>query len=163
MNDLVVGRQGAIGFGRKWPCTIGRSGRTTRKHEGDHATPTGELGIVACYYRPDRMVKPVPWAIALRKDDIWCDDPSHPQYNHISKSPMTHSHEKMWRADPLYDVVLTTNWNWPNADPGKGSAIFMHRWRKRGHPTEGCIAFDLGDLLKLARFLEPGSKIFVKP
>ena len=39
------------------------------------------------------------------------------------------------------------DYNWPYAEPGKGSAIFIHAWRRPRFPTEGCIAFDIHDLL----------------
>ena len=58
------------------------------------------------------------------------------------RAPYEPSHEKLRRADPLYDVIMLTDWNWPQAQAGKGSAIFLHQWRRPGYPTEGCIAFD---------------------
>ena len=32
----------------------------------------------------------------------------------------------------MYDLILLTDWNWPHADPGRGSAIFIHQWRRPG-------------------------------
>jgi L,D-peptidoglycan transpeptidase YkuD (ErfK/YbiS/YcfS/YnhG family) len=29
----------------------------------------------------------------------------------------------------LYDAYGVLDYNWPNAEPGKGSAIFIHAWR----------------------------------
>ena len=37
---------------------------------------------------------------------------------------------------------------------GRGSAIFIHRWRKNGYPTEGCIALSKENLLKVAKFID---------
>jgi len=56
------------------------------------------------------------------------------------RAPYSHSHEALRRPDPLYDLILITDWNWPRAVRGAGSVIFLHQWRKPGHPTEGCIA-----------------------
>jgi L,D-peptidoglycan transpeptidase YkuD (ErfK/YbiS/YcfS/YnhG family) len=36
--------------------------------------------------------------------------------------------------------VLVSDWNWPDAVAGKGSAIFVHHWRRPRYPTAGCIA-----------------------
>ena len=58
------------------------------------------------------------------------------------RAPYAASHEKLRRADALYDLVILTDWNWPYAVPGRGSAIFIHRWRRPGYPTEGCVALD---------------------
>ena len=65
------------------------------------------------------------------------------------------------RADPLYDLVLLTDWNWPDATPGRGSAIFLHRWRRPGFPTEGCIAFRPDHLRQIAALAAPGTRLIV--
>ena len=159
---LTVTRWGAWGFGRRWACAIGRGGITEAKREGDGATPAGQLRITGCLFRPDRMARPAPWAQPIGPRDLWCDDPGHAAYNTAVRAPLAASAERMARADPLYDLVLTTDWNWPDAVPGKGSAIFVHRWRKPRHPTEGCIAFAPGALRDLAVLLPPGSVITVR-
>jgi L,D-peptidoglycan transpeptidase YkuD (ErfK/YbiS/YcfS/YnhG family) len=66
----------------------------------------------------------------------------------------------MRRADPLYDIVLTTDWNLP-ATPGRGSAIFLHRWRGRGHRTEGCLALAAPDIAWIAARAVPGTRLLV--
>jgi L,D-peptidoglycan transpeptidase YkuD (ErfK/YbiS/YcfS/YnhG family) len=67
----------------------------------------------------------------------------------------------MARPDPLYDIVLITDWNHPQARPGKGSAIFLHQRRRPGYPTAGCIALCRKDLLWLARHLRPGTGLVI--
>ena len=44
------------------------------------------------------------------------------------------------------DLVAVTDWNRHPVVAGRGSAIFLHVWRKARHPTAGCIAFRRGDL-----------------
>ena len=163
MIDLLVTKQGAWGFGRFWPCAIGKVGITNHKKEGDGATPSGILHVTGCLYRPDRIAMPARWARPIGPRDLWCDDPAHILYNHHAKAPLGASHEKLRRPDPLYDLVLLTDWNWPDAKPGNGSAIFIHRWRKPRHPTEGCIAFDPQDLALLCQFLAPGARLKIRP
>ena len=46
----------------------------------------------------------------------------------------------------MYDLVAVTDWNRHPAVKGRGSAIFLHVWRKPRHPTAGCVAFRRGDL-----------------
>lgn len=55
------------------------------------------------------------------------------------RAPFAASHERLRRTDRLYDLVILTDWNWPHAERGAGSAIFIHRWRRPGVPTEGCV------------------------
>ena len=77
------------------------------------------------------------------------------------RAPFGPSHEVLRRADPLYDIVLVTDWNYPEAAPGRGSAIFLHQWRRPGFPTAGCIAMARGDLIRLAAELPPGAELIV--
>jgi len=163
-QDIVVNRQGARFLGRSFPCAIGRGGLTSRKCEGDGATPVGTHRIVALLYRPDRVARgEVPdWAVPIGPRDLWSDDPAAPDYNHLTHAPYPFSAETLRRADPLYDVIVTTDWNWPAAQPGRGSAIFLHTWRAPRFPTAGCVAFARTDLLWIARRLRPQSRLVVR-
>lgn len=148
-------------MGRKFPCTIGRGGIRSDKREGDGATPVGTHMITGLLYRPDRLVKPTPWAVAIGKDDLWSDASDDKAYNHLVRAPYAPSHENLRRADSLYDLVLLTDWNWPNAQPGKGSAIFLHQQRRPGYPTEGCIAFRRDHMRWIAERALPGTHLIV--
>ena len=159
--DLVLTPRGVRFAGRYLPCSIGRGGISNTKTEGDGATPSGILRIAALYYRADRIAKPASWARAIGPGDLWSDDITCREYNHHVRAPHGLSHENLRRADPLYDLILTTNWNWPNAIPGNGSAIFLHQWRRPRFPTEGCIAFSRSDLHWLAAKVPPGTRIIV--
>lgn len=149
-DDLVVTPRGLRFQGQLFPCTIGKTGITRRKKEGDGATPTGIHRIVGMLYRPDRMAKPADWALPIGLNDLWSDDAGHEDYNMMVRAPYPHSHEKLRRADPLYDLVLLTDWNWPYAVKGRGSAIFMHQFRRPGFPTEGCVALSRQNLRRIA-------------
>lgn len=149
---------------RMFPCSIGRGGivPARRKREGDGGTPTGVHRIVGMLYRPDRMAQPADWALPIGPMDLWSDDPKDPDYNLMVRAPHGFSHEKLRRADPLYDLVILTDWNWPMAVPGRGSAIFLHRWRRPGYPTAGCVAFAPQDLLWIARRITYGTRLIVR-
>ncbi|AHM03259.1 hypothetical protein roselon_00849 [Roseibacterium elongatum DSM 19469] len=141
-TDMVLTPMGLRFMGRVFPCTIGRGGVRADKREGDGATPNGTHRLVGCLYRPDRMARPCDWALPIGPRDLWSDDPQDADYNLMVRAPHPYSHEALRRADPLYDLVLLTDWNWPRAERGRGSAIFLHRWRAAGRPTEGCIGLD---------------------
>ena len=67
----------------KLKCSIGKSGITNKKKEGDLATPKGNFKIGILYYRKDRVTPPI---IRIESKIIksnmgWCNDPSHKLYN----------------------------------------------------------------------------------
>ena len=146
--DLVVTPMGLRFRGRVFPCTVGRGGivPASEKREGDGATPAGAHRLVGMLYRPDRLARPADWALPIGPCDLWSDDPRDEDYNHMVRAPHGFSHERLRRADPMYDLVILTGWNWPQADPGRGSAIFIHQWRRPGAPTAGCVALSRRDL-----------------
>jgi len=77
------------------------------------------------------------------------------------RAPYAHSHERLTRSDPLYDLLLITDWNWPRAERGAGSAIFIHTWRGPGKPTEGCIALAQSHLRWITARLRHGCRLVV--
>jgi L,D-peptidoglycan transpeptidase YkuD (ErfK/YbiS/YcfS/YnhG family) len=147
--------------GESFPFALGRGGVTLDKREGDGATPAGVHGIVGCLYRPDRMAAPCDWAVPIRPSDLWSDDPDHEDYNLMVRAPYPASAERLWRGDRLYDLVLVTDWNWPRAERGRGSAIFVHRWRGPGRATEGCVALAPGDLRRIVARIGYGTRLIV--
>ena len=161
-TDLVLTPTHLRFLGRRFPCTIGRGGRSVRKREGDGATPLGTHRLVGMLYRPDRMSRPSDWALPIRPGDLWSDDASDPDYNKLVRAPHRYSHENLRRADRLYDLVILTDWNWPLSVPGRGSAIFIHRWRRPGFPTEGCVAFRPDHLRWIASRIRPETRLIIR-
>ncbi|MEO9465429.1 L,D-transpeptidase family protein [Sulfitobacter pontiacus] len=160
-DDLVLTPRGVRFQGQLYPCTIGKTGITRNKREGDKATPAGIHRIVGMLYRPDRIPAPVPWAMPIGTRDLWSDDGTQGDYNSLVQAPYPHSHEVLRRADPLYDLVILTDWNWPDAVAGRGSAIFIHQQRRPGYPTEGCVAFSRAHLHRIAAQLTRHSRLIV--
>lgn len=158
---MVLTRMGLRFGGLVFPCTVGRSGVTANKREGDGATPVGIHSIVGCLFRPDRTARPCDWAVPIGPGDLWSDDPGHEDYNLMVRAPYPHSHERLARADPQYDLVLITDWNWPRAERGAGSAIFIHAWRGPGLPTAGCVALAPLHLRWIIRRLRHGCRLIV--
>ncbi|WP_340240760.1 L,D-transpeptidase family protein [Sulfitobacter pontiacus] len=160
-DDLVLTPRGVRFQGQLYPCTIGKTGITHNKREGDKATPAGIHRIVGMLYRPDRIPAPVPWAMPIGPRDLWSDDGTQDDYNSLVQAPYPHSHEVLRRADPLYDLVILTDWNWPDAVAGRGSAIFIHQQRRPGYPTEGCVALSRAHLHQIAARLTRHSRLIV--
>ncbi|SMX46337.1 L,D-transpeptidase family protein [Actibacterium lipolyticum] len=161
-DDLVLTPYGVRFCGRVIPCSIGRGGLSHNKREGDGATPIGTHQIVGLLYRPDRITPPSDWATPIGPGDLWSDDVNDPDYNHMVRAPHPFGHEKLRRADPLYDLIILTDWNWPVSEKGRGSAIFLHQWRKPHHPTEGCIAFRRDHLRWIAARISDQTKLIVQ-
>jgi L,D-peptidoglycan transpeptidase YkuD (ErfK/YbiS/YcfS/YnhG family) len=134
---------------------------TDDKREGDGATPRGVHGLIGMLWRPDRMARPTDWAVPIGPCDLWSDDPCDEDYNLMVRAPHGYSHERLRRADPLYDLVILTDWNWPRAERGRGSAIFIHQWRRPGAPTAGCVALSRESLLWIAPRISVRSRLIV--
>lgn len=164
-DDLVITRSGCRFAGRVFPCSVGRGGVRADKREGDGATPSGVHGFVGLLHRPDRIARRAlpDWAVPIRPRDLWCDDAGHEDYNLMVRAPCTGRAEALRRADSLYDIILITDWNWPRAVRGAGSAIFVHTWRGPRVPTAGCIGLARADLIWIARRIRYHTRLVVLP
>lgn len=156
--------RGVLHFeGREYPCALGRNGIQQTKREGDGATPAGTFALRQVFYRPDRLAPPsckLPIR-ALTGDDGWCDDPAHADYNQLVSLPFAASHEVMWRADNLYDVVIVIGHNDDPPRAALGSAIFIHCAAADFAPTEGCVALARETLVELLPRLTPNTELQV--
>ena len=147
--------------GKRWRCVVGAGGVREDKVEGDSATPVGEFPLRRIYFRNDRLVLPqvgLP-ARPISEHDGWCDDPRSPTYNRLVRIPNDWSHEKMWREDGLYDLVVVVGYNDDPPEGEWGSAIFLHIARDDMSPTQGCIAFARDDLLDLLPLITPQTRL----
>lgn len=137
--------------GERIPCAIGRGGVPARKVEGDGGTPAGMLALRRVLYRADRVAVPATRLARapIGPDDGWCDEPAHADYNRPVRLPHAGRHERLWRDDPLYDLVAVLGWNDAPVVTGLGSAIFLHVATADMAPTEGCVAVPLPALRRL--------------
>lgn len=137
--------------GQTYRCAIGAAGIAATKREGDHASPLGCFALRRVLFRADRLDAPVTRlpVSALTEDAGWCDAPDAPTYNQQIVFPHAGSAEKLWRDDPLYDVIVVLGHNDSPVVPGCGSAIFLHVATPDYRPTEGCVALGLEDLLEV--------------
>jgi L,D-peptidoglycan transpeptidase YkuD (ErfK/YbiS/YcfS/YnhG family) len=137
----------------RFACAIGRSGLSAHKREGDGATPWGRFALRHVYWRPDRLRRPATPLPATPIDPAlgWCDGVGDRTYNRAVRLPYPASHERMWRDDGLYDVVVQLSHNWQPRVQGFGSAVFLHVASPGYGATAGCLALSLPDLLRLLR------------
>jgi L,D-peptidoglycan transpeptidase YkuD (ErfK/YbiS/YcfS/YnhG family) len=132
-----------------WRASIGRSGITADKREGDGGTPVGVLPLRRVLFRADRVARPRAAVTPepLAPHDGWCDDAGDASYNCPVRLPYPGRAEALWLGDTVYDVIGVLGWNDAPVVKGRGSAIFLHVARPDYAPTEGCVALALPDLL----------------
>lgn len=149
---------------RDYPCALGLSGVKRAKHEGDGATPIGKFLLQRALYRADRMPAPVSGlpVRVLTSDDGWCDDPHHGDYNRPVTLPFKGSHEMLWRADSLYDVIIVIGHNDDPPRAALGSAIFIHCATADYAPTQGCVALARETLIDLLPRLTPDTALDIR-
>ncbi len=166
MTAFVVTADGWVaGAMGRWPCALGRGGLKIDKREGDGATPVGAWALRRVLYRADRLLAPPPTALpvaAIGPRDGWCDDPADAAYNLAVALPYPASHERLWRDDRVYDVIVVLGHNDTPPAPGLGSAVFLHVARPGYLPTEGCVALALPDLLALLAQARPGDMLDIR-
>ena len=67
-------------------------------------------------------------------------------------------HEKLYRNDKKYDLLIPIKYNFYKTVLGKGSCIFIHL-TKDYKPTAGCIALQRNDFLILLKLINKNVKI----
>ena len=156
--------RGIIKLGElQFPCSLGRSGSSWRKREGDGASPKGSWQLRRLFYRADHMPPPctaLP-ARALRGEDGWCETVGDRNYNRLVRIPYATAHETMKREDDLYDIVIETSHNERPRVQGHGSAVFFHLRRPDGGPTAGCIAVSLRDMRIILQHVGPKTRLVI--
>ena len=149
--------------GDQFRCSIGRSGFSKNKIEGDGFTPVGTFYIERIYYRADKIsnLDTKINKVKIHEWDGWCDDPRQKEYNQLIEFPFNFSAEKLYREDSLYNVVCVLNYNTNPITPGLGSAIFIHVARDGYKPTEGCVALKQKDLIFLLNLIDNKTEIIL--
>jgi L,D-peptidoglycan transpeptidase YkuD (ErfK/YbiS/YcfS/YnhG family) len=169
MNKLDIMRVYANGRlnwrDREYKCSIGKSGVSDSKKEGDGATPAGRYPLREVFYRPDRLPRPntrLPVS-KLRPLIGWNDDINHINYNTKVILPHNGRVEKLWRQEHVYDLIVVIGYNDNPPARDKGSAIFIHIAKKLNKlnyaATEGCIALSQESLLEILKDLSVTSQI----
>ena len=141
-------------------CCIGQNGLTTKKVEGDNKTPIGLYALGPLYYRKEKFTRLSTKLkkIQIKKNMGWCDDVNSKLYNKPIKTNTQFRHEKLYRNDRKYDLLIPIKYNFIKPKINKGSAIFLHltnNYKK----TKGCIAIKEKDMSILLRLIDKKTKI----
>lgn len=91
----------------------------------------------------------------------WCDDPKSKQYNKLIKLPFVYRHEKLYKKENMYDIILVLNYNMNPIKKNKGSAIFIHIAKNNFKKTEGCIAIKKNQILRIVKEVKPNTQVII--
>jgi L,D-peptidoglycan transpeptidase YkuD (ErfK/YbiS/YcfS/YnhG family) len=161
---IIINKSGYLKYKNlKFKCALGKAGIGKKKKEGDNITPKGTYKIVNIYYRADRIKKITSKykQIKITKNMGWCDDPKSKKYNRLIFLPCQYTHEKLYRKDNIYDLILVLNYNLRPVIKNKGSAIFIHVSRKNYKKTKGCISIRKNDLIFLTQIINKNTKVLI--
>jgi len=161
---IIINKSGYLKYkDLKFRCALGKAGIGKKKKEGDNTTPKGTYKIVNIYYRADRIKKITSKykLIEITKNMGWCDDPKSKKYNRLIFLPCQYTHEKLYRKDNIYDLILVLNYNLRPVIKNKGSAIFIHVSKKNYKKTKGCISIRKNDLIFLTQIINKNTKVLI--
>jgi len=159
---IIVKKSGYLKYKNlKFRCALGKGGVKKKTIEGDNITPKVIFKIIRIYYRPDKIkkIKTSIKKIKIKKNLGWCDDPNSRFYNKLINLPTKYSHEKLYRNDRLYDLIVVLSYNTNPIIKNKGSAIFMHIANNSYKKTKGCIALKKEHLIKIISKIKKNTKI----
>ena len=161
---IIINKSGYLKYKNlKFRCALGKAGIGKKKIEGDSITPRGKFNIVKIYYRSDRVKKISSKyrLIKISKNMGWCDDPNSKKYNQLINLPTKYTHEKLYRKDNVYDLLIVLNYNMSPIFKNKGSAIFIHIARQNYKKTSGCVAIKKPHLIKLIKTIKKNTKVVI--
>ena len=162
--NIIIKKHFLLYKGFKLKCSIGKSGVTHSKKEGDLTTPKGLFKLGLLYYRKDKikLLKCKIKKRAIKKGMGWCNDSKSKKYNQEISFPFKYGAEKLYRKDKIYDIFINIKYNQLPIVKGKGSAIFLHLSNKKYKPTSGCVAIQKKDFLKILPLINNKTKISIK-
>ena len=159
---IIVKKSGYLKYkDLKFRCALGKAGIKKKTIEGDNITPKGIFKILKIYYRPDKIkkIKTLIKKIKIRRNMGWCDDPKSRFYNQQIKLPTKYGHEKLYRSDNLYDLIVVLSYNINPIIKNKGSAIFLHIAKNSYQKTKGCIGLKKEHLIKIICSIKKNTRI----
>ena len=161
---IIIKKHFLLYKGYKLKCSIGKSGSTNFKKEGDLATPKGLFKLGLLYYRKDRikLLKCKIKKKVIKKSMGWCNDSRSKKYNREIYFPFKYNAEKLYRRDRIYDIFINIKYNHSPIIKEKGSAIFLHLSNKKYKPTSGCVAILKKDFLKILPLINYSTKILIR-
>jgi len=161
--NIIIKKRLLLYKGYKLKCSIGKSGITNSKKEGDFASPKGIFKLGLLYYRKDRIkfLKCKIKKKIIKKNMGWCNDSRSNKYNQEIHFPFKYRAEKLYRKDNIYDIFINIKYNYRPSVKKKGSAIFLHLAKTNYKPTSGCIAIAKKDFLNILPLINKQTKIAI--
>ena len=161
--NIIVKKHFLLYKGYKLKCSIGKSGVTQSKKEGDLASPKGIFKLGLLYYREDRikLLKCKIRKKIIKKNMGWSNDSRSKKYNQEIYFPFKYHAEKLYRKDNIYDIFINIKYNYCPIVKGKGSAIFLHLTTTDYKPTSSCIAIVKKDFFKILPLINKNTKILI--
>ena len=148
-----------------YPARVGRNGLRANRREGDGTTPIGTFRIHPVMYGAE----PNPGVrfryVRVRCGDWWVEDPASPAYNTFQRvgcgkrPPFRTTTPDLWQERRAYPFFAVVEFNMHPVVPGRGSGIFLHA--QTGGPTNGCISLRRDHLLRVLRWLRPGTRPYI--
>ena len=162
--NIIIKKHFLLYKGYKLKCSIGKSGLSHSRKEGDLTTPKGLFKLGLLYYRKDRIksLKCIINKKIIKKNMGWCDDSTSKKYNQEISFPFKYRAEKLCRKDNIYDIFINIKYNHSPIIKGRGSAIFLHLCNKKYKPTSGCVALLKKDFIKILPLINNNTKILIR-
>ena len=154
-----------LNYGKyKVKCAVGKRGIGLKKKEGDLITPIGQYKIKYILYRKDRIKKSPSKLkkIRIKNNMGWCNDPKSKKYNQLINLPFSHNYEQLFKKENVYDIILVLDYNMNPVKKYKGSAIFIHVAKKNYKKTQGCVAINKSNLLKILKEIKINTEVKIE-
>lgn len=138
-----------------------------QKKERDGRAPAGRFKIGMIIGNDPALPTGAVWTPYLQKTErvAWVDEPAlSSYYNRVfilqpgEPIPVWFERHRMKLNDPAYHWLVVVEHNYPNPQPGAGSAIFLHVRRGESRPSAGCTVMARDDLERLILWLRPEAK-----
>ena len=113
------------------------------------------------FWRADRLPRP---ETALPVDALipeagWCDDPASPFYNLPVLLPFAMGHEKLWRDDSVYDLIVVLGYNDAPPSPARAAPSSCISPARIIRLPRGAWPARSDDLLALLKAAKPGDAL----
>lgn len=138
---------------------LGSAGMTPHPSESLSAVPMGSHRLTQAFGRDPDPGTALPYRQTTPAD--WWISQAGPYYNTeqhcVSDCPFTLGapNEHLYYEVPYYDYAVVIDYNRHPVRQGAGSAFFLHV--AVGEPTQGCVAVDRDQLVRILRWLRPAA------
>lgn len=152
----TVGRNG-LGWGRGVLPVMGSDGPV--KREGDGRAPAGVFRITGTFgFAPAKQAGIRMPYLQLNEDIEAVDDVRSKHYNEVvdaTRVTRDWTSAEHMRGVTVYQWGAFVGHNIAPAQPGAGSAIFIHLWKGPNAGTAGCTALEKAPLVQMLKWLRP--------